>query len=165
MTGYASYREQVSEVFLEIGRSAPRHAELASIYPGATRLHLAMMEYSIVIVELCHSIFQLSSLHRITASFKTALTDPQLQKIKGSLASWSREINDEVVLLQSRRLEEKGIRSLIPRVSESDRRRERARARAKWLDACTDYDYERQYNLVRRSENTDYFLGDSSYQD
>ena len=165
MTGYASYREKVSEVFLEVGRSAPRHAELASIYPGAVRLHSAMMEYSIVIVELCHSLFQLSPLHRVTASFKTVLTDPQLQKIKGSLTDWSREIKDEVVLLQSRRIEEKGIRSLIPSISESDRRRKRARARAKWLDACTDYDYERQYNLVRRSGNTDYFLDDPSYRD
>lgn len=165
MTGYANYREKVSETFLEIGRSAPRHAELASIYPGAGRLQSAMMEYSIVVVELCHSVFQLSPLYRVASSLKTALTDPQLQKFKGSLASWSREINEEVVLLQSRKLEENCIRSLISSVSESDRRRKRVRARVKWLDACADYDYERQYNLTRRSGNTQDFLEEQSYRD
>lgn len=168
MTGYASYREKVSEIFLEVGRTAPRHAEMASIYPGRGRLHSAMMEYSILVVELCQSLFQTSSLQRFTTSLKTALTDPQLQKFKGSLAIWSREINEEVTLLQSRRLEDKdrgdGIRSMIPSFSESDRIRKRARARAKWLDACTGYDYERQRNLVRRSGNTDSFLYDPSYR-
>lgn len=164
MTGYANYREKVSETFLEIGRSAPRHAELASIYPGAGRLQSAMMEYSIVVVELCHSVFQLSPLYRVTSSLKTALADPQLQMFKGSLASWSREINEEVVLLQSRKLEENCIRSLISSVSESDRRRKRTRARIKWLDACADYDYERQYNLTRRSGNTHNFLEEQSYR-
>ncbi|KAK7697320.1 hypothetical protein SLS64_013668 [Diaporthe eres] len=164
MTGYTGYREKVSEIFLDIGRSAPRHAELASIYPGAGRLQSAMMEYSIVVVELCHSLFQLCPLHRVMVSLKTSLTDPQLQKIKGTLASWSREINDEVALLQSRKLEDKGFRSLISSISESDRRRKRARARAKWLDACADFDYERQYNLTRRSGNAEDFLDDPSYR-
>lgn len=168
MTGYASYREKVSEIFLEVGRTAPRYAELASIYPGHGRLHSAMMEYSVVVVELCHSLFQTSPLQRFTTSLRTALTDPQLKKYKDSLATWSREINEEVILLQSRRLEDKdrwdGIRSMVPRFSESDRIRKRARARAKWLDACTDYDYERQRNLIRRSGNTDYFLEDPSYR-
>ena len=168
MTGYASYREKVSDIFLEVGRTAPRHAELAFIYPGGGRLQSAMMEYSIVVVELCQSLFQLSPLQRFTTSLKTAITDPQLQKIKSSLAIWSREISEEMVLLQSRRLEDNdrmdGIRSMIPSFSESDRRRKRARARAKWLDACTDYDYERPRNLIRRSGNTDLFLDDPSYR-
>lgn len=168
MTGYASYRENVSEIFLEVGRTALRHAELASIYPSGRRLHSAMMEYSIVFVELCQSLFHLSLLQRFTASLKTALTDLQLQKIKSSLPVWSREISEEVTLLQSRRLEDKdrrdGIRSMIPMFSESDRIRKRARARTKWLDACTDYDYERQRNLIRRSGNTDLFLDEPSYR-
>lgn len=127
------------------------------------------MEYFIVVVELCHSIFQVSPLERFKTSLKATFTDPGLQKIKGSFARCSREINDEVVLLQSRRLEEKdgsdGIRSIVQTISETDRRRKRARARAKWLDACTDYDYEKQHNLVRRGGNTGYFLNDPSYQD
>lgn len=168
MTGYASYREKVSEIFLEVGRTAPRHGEIASIYPSHGRLRSAMMEYSIVVVELCQTLFQTSPLQRFATSFKTALTDPQLQKFKSSLAIWSREINEEVTLLQSRRLEDKvgsnGIRSMIPSFSESDRIRKRAKARAKWLDACTNYDYERQRNLIRRSGNTDFFLDDPSYR-
>lgn len=50
---------------------------------------------------------------------------------------------------------------MIPSISESDRKRKRARARSKWLDACTDYDYEREHNLIRRSGNTVYFLDES----
>jgi ankyrin repeat domain-containing protein 50 len=167
MTGYASYREKVSEIFLEVGRTAPRHAELASIYPGKGRLHSAMIEYSIVVVEMCQSLFQQSPLQRFKTSLKTAITDPQLQKIKSSLAMWSREISDEVIMLQSRRLEEtdrgSGIRSIISSISESDRRQKRARERVKWLDACGDYDYERHRNLTRRSGNAEYFLHDPSY--
>lgn len=167
MTGYASYREKVSEIFLEVGRTAPRHAELACIYPGKGRLHSAMMEYSIVVVELCKSLFHPSPLQRFTTSLKTAIADPQLQKIKSSLATWSKEISEEVIVLQSRRLEETdrgpGIRSLISSISDSDRRRRRTRDRVNWLDACGDYDYERQRNLTRRSGNTEYFLHDPSY--
>lgn len=167
MTGYASYREKVSEVFLEVGRTAPRHAELACIYPGKGRLHSAMMEYSIVVVDLCKSFFHPSPLQRLTTSLKTAITDPQLQKIKSSLATLSKEISEEVIVLQSRKLEEtdkgSGIRSLIPRISASDQRRRRIRERVNWLDACGDYDYERQRNLTRRSGNSDYFLHDASY--
>lgn len=159
MTGYASYREKVSEVFLEVGRTAPRHAELASIYPGKGRLHSAMMEYSIVVVELCKSLFHPSALQRLKTSLKTAITDPQLHKIKGSLATWSKEISEEVIVLQSRRLEKSntgsGIISLISSISASDQRRKRMRERVKWLDACGDYDYERQRNLTRRSGNTE----------
>lgn len=175
MTGYASYREKVSEIFLDVGRTAPRHAELASIYSesGRGRLHSAMMEYSIVVVELCRSLFQSSTLQRFTRSLKTALTDSQLQKVKTDLAIWSREINGEVTLLQSRalgRLEDKleesrdSIRSMISGFSESDRKRKQARAREKWLDACTDYDYEKQRSLIRRSGNTDYFHNEPSYR-
>ncbi|KAK2615389.1 hypothetical protein N8I77_002148 [Diaporthe amygdali] len=159
--------EKVSEIFLEVGRTAPRHAELACIYPGKGRLHSAMMEYSIVVVELCKSLFHPSRLQRFTTSLKTAITDPQLQKIKSSLATWSKEISEEVIVLQSRRLEETdrgpGIRSLISSISDSDRRRRRTRDRVNWLDACGDYDYERQRNLTRRSGNTEYFLHDPPY--
>lgn len=128
-----------------------------------------MMEYSIIVVDLCTSVFQLSSLGRFKTALKTVLTDPQLLKVKADLTKWEKEISQEVMLLLHRRLKDErsgceSSKSLVQAVSDAERRRRRANARAKWLDACTDYDYERQHSLFRRRGDATFFRKNPAYQ-
>ncbi|KAK0621668.1 hypothetical protein B0T17DRAFT_299547 [Bombardia bombarda] len=170
VTNLAACREKVSELFMEIGQTAPRHKQLALLYPSSKRLQSDLIEYFIIIVELCHHLFQSESLlGQIKSRLKLALVDPELKNIKDQLDKWANSIDREISFLIAQRVEDEArensnFRSLWTHVSESEKKRKRMKARLAWLGMCSEYDYERERKRIRKQGNTTFFLQEAAYE-
>ncbi|KAG7293254.1 hypothetical protein NEMBOFW57_003300 [Staphylotrichum longicolle] len=164
-----SLREKVSELFRDLGRTAPRHEQLSVLYPRSKRLQADLTEYFILLVQLCQKLFQSSTLARIAAHVKLALSDPELKNLKEQLDRWALSIDREVTLLIATRVEEEAkeqsrLRELWACVSEHEVKRRKMKTRLAWLDRCSEYDHTAELKRLRKQGNTTYFMGDPDYK-
>ncbi|KAK3688040.1 hypothetical protein B0T22DRAFT_439608 [Podospora appendiculata] len=161
---------KVSELFMDIGQTAPRHKELALLYATSRRLQCDLLEYFIVMVQLCQKLFQRSLLSQVKAHFKLAIVDPELKSCKEQLDKWATSIDREFALLVGQTVknearEQLRFRALRANVSETESRRKKLKARQMWLDLCSEYDYEKDRKRIRKQGNTTFFLQDAACVD
>ena len=52
-SAFSSYFDQLSTLFMRIGRTCPRYQDFGLLYPESKRLQSALCEYFVVIVHLC----------------------------------------------------------------------------------------------------------------
>ena len=90
---------------MEMGQTAPRHQEIAVLYPKSKRLQADLKEYFIVIVLLCQRLFRPSVMGRIKSHLGLALVDPELRNLKEQLETWAISIDREINLLIGMRVE------------------------------------------------------------
>ncbi|KAH7355932.1 hypothetical protein BKA66DRAFT_429213 [Pyrenochaeta sp. MPI-SDFR-AT-0127] len=164
----SSYLESISQLFMEIGRSAPRYSALATLYQRSKDLQSHINEYFIVVVQLCHRLMkfaQKSSLHK----FATTLSDSNLKTAQVELHTWSTLIRDEVNLLVAKRVEEEAannsrFRTFSEKFSKSMIQKEKFAQRHQILDLCTEYEYETAWKQTRKAGKTSLFRKCSEYQ-
>jgi hypothetical protein len=159
--------ENLSLVFMEIGRSSPRYQELALLYPRSKSLQASINEYFVVIVRFCQNLYQFaqkSTLRQIASS----LSDPTVKTAQSELASWAREIRDEVRVLTARRIEEEAeensrFRSLSKKFSKTVSSQQQLAVKLRVLNSCSSYDYETTWKQIRKIGNTTLFAQSDDY--
>ncbi len=102
-------------------------------------------------------------------SITFTLADSEVNLVKQTLEQLARRIDQEVILIQSTKLEEQvqetsRLRSLIWSMADSEANHRKQKARLKWLDACSRYDHEVFYKSLRKRGNTRLFQQDGAYQ-
>ncbi|KAH7161651.1 hypothetical protein EDB81DRAFT_925251 [Dactylonectria macrodidyma] len=153
-TGYLSHLEKLSLLFMAVGRHAPRYQAMAVVYPRSQNLQRYLFEYFIVVVNLCRralEITQQSRFSRLTMS----MSDPDLGEFGAQLETWSSSIKEEINLLLSQRVEDEAresakFRALMNLVSESSAHRKKTKSRARFLDACSTYNYQQTWKQTRK---------------
>ncbi|KAJ5153419.1 uncharacterized protein N7482_009897 [Penicillium canariense] len=156
---FSYYFEKLSNIFMAIGRSAPRYEKLALLYPRSDSLRSCLYEYFIVAVHLCHHIVNFTKKSAF-GKLGTTLNDPKLQDYQSQLESWAKEIKDEVNYLLAQRIEEQAdahtkILSAKFRKSSSHQRRMKEYLRA--LKFCSTYDHLTPWKQTRKAGRTSLF--------
>ncbi|PWY82524.1 ankyrin [Aspergillus eucalypticola CBS 122712] len=150
---YSTYFEQLSSMLMAVGRSAPRYQLMGAVYPTSRRLRTSMLEYFIVVVQLCHHAMKLSrktAIGQWVSTFTSALKGYQ-----SDLEIWATAIKEEVNLQMVQQLslvaeDNSWFRSRVARRFESQSHARRLRARQRVLDACSTYDYEQDWKRIRK---------------
>ncbi|RAK90249.1 ankyrin [Aspergillus costaricaensis CBS 115574] len=150
---YSTYFEQLSSMLMAVGRSAPRYQLMGAVYPTSQRLRTSMLEYFIVVVQLCHHAMKLSrktAIGQWVSTFTSALKGYQ-----SDLEIWATAIKEEVNLQMVQQLslvaeDNSWFRSRVARRFESQSHARRLRARQRVLDACSTYDYEQEWKRIRK---------------
>ncbi|GLB02594.1 hypothetical protein AtubIFM57258_003952 [Aspergillus tubingensis] len=150
---YSTYFEQLSSMLMAVGRSAPRYQLMGAVYPTSQRLRTSMLEYFIVVVQLCHHAMKLSrktAIGQWVSTFTSALKGYQ-----SDLEIWATAIKEEVNLQMVQQLslvaeDSSWFRSRVARRFESQSHARRLRARQRVLDACSTYDYEQDWKRIRK---------------
>ncbi|KAJ5116102.1 hypothetical protein N7456_000450 [Penicillium angulare] len=156
---FSSYFERISNLFMVIGRSAPRYEKLSLLYPRSKELQSFLTEYFTVVVQLCHRILrftQKSTLGRIGAT----LNDSDLIGFQQQLESRARDIKDEVNYLMAQRIEEQAsftTQLWSRRPSKEIIHQRQMKAYFGALDFCSTYDYMSPWKQARRLGNTTLF--------
>ncbi|KAK1751314.1 hypothetical protein QBC47DRAFT_434211 [Echria macrotheca] len=169
LSAMSSYRENASKLFMEIGRSAPRHDALTTLYPNSKRLQDAVWEYFIIVVQLCMHLLQSSAQNRVRALVVAVFADHTLKNMKHDLGQWAQMIDREVTHLLSETVS-KGhhpkSKSLC-RVTLGSGMKEKKRTsgiRLEWLNACSEYQHEPAWVKLRKQGNATFFLQEPSYR-
>ncbi|KAF9696241.1 hypothetical protein EKO04_006273 [Ascochyta lentis] len=154
----STYLEALSSLFMEIGRTSPRHQAIAILYPRSESLRTALNEYFIVVVNLCKRIVKFSrksSLQRLAAG----LSIDSLKPFRSDLDQWSSYISAEMGLLMATRVELEAqesskFRAFSTRLRASGLQQQKAATRLKLLDQCSIFDHETSWKQLRKIGNT-----------
>ncbi|KAF2737537.1 hypothetical protein EJ04DRAFT_460944, partial [Polyplosphaeria fusca] len=158
----STYIDKLSSLFMDIGRSAPYHQAMALLYPRSTKLQSYLFEYFIVVVGLCHYIFefgQKSTVHKFTSS----LNDGKLKSYRTELDEWAKSINEEVHLNEAQ--EESGFRALATKWFKSTTSEQRLAANLHVLDFCSLYNHQTSWKQTRKVGNASFLLQRAEYQE
>jgi hypothetical protein len=158
----------MSLVFMEIGRSSPRHQELALIYAQSKSLQAYISEYYIVVVEFCHEMLRFTQ-RSVFRQLTTALGGDLIRKTQSDLDDWGGKIKDEMLLLIAKRTEDEAaensrFRSMSKKFSKSMSHHNRLVMKLQILQGCSTHDHETTWKQIRKSGNTTTFTEAEDYK-
>lgn len=154
--------EKLSNLFMDIARSAPRYQTMALLYPQSRSLQSQLYEYFIVVVGLCRHLFNftgMSTFRQVTS----ALNDSDLKTFQTNLDREAGSIKEEVILLEAQ--ENFRSRDLSIKLSKSAHRRQKLATNLRVLDFCSNYDYETTWKQTRKVGNAALFASLAEYQE
>ncbi|KAF2032540.1 hypothetical protein EK21DRAFT_98924 [Setomelanomma holmii] len=155
LTKHSSYVENMSIVFMEVGRSSPRYQELALVYSRSQSLQAHMNEYFVVVVRLCQHIIHFGQ---------------RSANAQSDLSKWAREIEDEMRILLAKWIEDEAeqnsrFRLTSAKWSKSSARQQELAGKLRVLNSCSTHDQETRWKQLRKMGHTTSFLQGSDYVD
>ncbi|RDW90064.1 ankyrin repeat domain-containing protein [Aspergillus mulundensis] len=155
---YSTYLERLSMMLMGAGRSAPRYQIMGALYPKSERLRSCMLEYFIVIVNLCRHALRLSQSSAL-GQWVSTLTDSRLDNFHADLDLWTTMIKEEVSLLMAQQASDEiaetaWFRTRVSRHFESQSHAKRLRLRQRILDACSSHDVVSSWKRIRKLGHT-----------
>lgn len=153
---------------MEIGRSAPRHDALTTLYPQSKRLQDSVWEYFIIVVHLCTHLLQSSAQNPLRALVVAVFADHTLKSMEHDLSQWAQIIDREVTYLLSEtvskghKLKSKSLCRLTLG-SEAKEKNITSRRRLEWLNTCSQYQHEPAWVKFRKEGKATFFLHEPSF--
>lgn len=83
----SAYLDKMSFIIMGIGRHAPRYEAMAAMYPRSQRLQTHIQEYLIVVVHMCHHMFNFSKKSTL-GRLGVVVTDPKPNAYQTELEMW-----------------------------------------------------------------------------
>ncbi|KAK7957786.1 hypothetical protein PG988_012634, partial [Apiospora saccharicola] len=158
---FQSYFESLSELFLSVGKSAPRYSEMAALAPKSQALHDLMSEYFIVVVNLCRHMYTLSLKSKF-GQLKVALGKADIGSYQKDLEKWSAAIREQFGLEEARSNAKS--RNILQKLSGTESYRCKLALRQKVLDGCTRYSHHVAWKIARNAGSTTWFLDAPEYR-
>lgn len=154
------YIEQLSSLFMDIGRSAPRYQAIALLYPRSTKLQSHLTEYFIVVVGLCRYLFKFGQKSTVQ-QFTSSLSDSHLKNFQVDLEKWANSIKEQMHVSEAQ--ESSGFRALTREVFNSASRQQRHATNIQVLDFCSTYDHETAWKQIRKAGNASFHMQQIEY--
>ncbi|KAH7199198.1 hypothetical protein BKA60DRAFT_500612 [Fusarium oxysporum] len=165
LVNISSWFDKLSELFMTVGRSAPRYQAMALLYPRSRKLQSHLSEYFLVVVRICHDLLKLTR-KSMFVQLVSFMTESDMSSYQADFDLWANAIKEEVNLLMAQQLQEQSRRlELLLQDSESDSHRKKLENRLRILDSCSTYDYQTTWKEIRRYGNTNWFTLQREYQD
>ncbi|KAJ4305594.1 hypothetical protein N0V90_001125 [Kalmusia sp. IMI 367209] len=153
---------KLSSLFMEIGRSAPRHQEIALLYPQSRILQKYLSEYFVVVVTLCTYLFEFGQ-KSIIQQFTSALNDSNLKTFRTDLDSWANSIKAEMHLNEAQKNSES--RALARKLFKSVTHQQKLASNLRVLNFCSTYKYQTAWKQIRKFGNATVFTGSTEYKE
>lgn len=143
---------------MEAGQSTRQHSDLALLYPLSKSLQTYIIEFFIVVVQVClryHRYSQKSALGKFTSS----LNDSDIKEARSNLLFWSKSIQAEITTLIARTIETEAqsnsrFRAMMNLSSKSASQQRNQIILQNTLDRCATHDYETTWRQIRKAGNT-----------
>ncbi|RKK61634.1 hypothetical protein BFJ69_g17106 [Fusarium oxysporum] len=165
LVNVSSWFDKLSELFMTVGRSAPRYQAMALLYPRSKKLQSHLSEYFLVVVRICHDLLKLTR-KSMFARLVSFMTESDISSYQSDFDLWANAIKEEVNLLMAQQLQEQSRRlGLLHQYSEAESHRKELENRFRILDCCSTYDYQTTWKEIRRCGNTSWFTLQREYQD
>ncbi|KAH8690051.1 NACHT domain protein [Talaromyces proteolyticus] len=161
-TNHFSFLEKFSELFMNIGRSAPRYQNLGLLYPHSSTLQRSICEYFTNLVQLCTKAVQITRKRdlnplgiKIFRSF-----DSEFGGFLVKLEALGNEIKEEVAFLSAKTQQDEVRQNylfrslLLNKIDKSDRSRRNLAIKLALLDRCSKYDYGSTWRQIRKNGNS-----------
>ncbi|KAK7955733.1 uncharacterized protein PG986_004955 [Apiospora aurea] len=158
---FQSYFESLSELFLSVGKTAPRYNEMVALQPRSQALHELMSEYFIFVVNLCRHVYNLSLKSKL-GQLKVAMSRLVIGSYQKDLDKWTAAIREQFSLEEAR--DNATSRGILQKLSQREKYRKQLALRQKVLDGCTRYNYQIGWKIARNAGSTSWFLHVPAYR-
>lgn len=158
----STYVDKLSSLFMDIGRSAPRHQAMALLYPRSKRLQTCLSEYFIVVVGLCRHLFTFGQKSTVQ-QFASSLNDSSLRTFRGELDGWAKSVSDEMHLNEAQ--ENSGSRALVRRMFKSASYQQKLASNLRVLNCCSTYNQQTTWKQIRKAGNALFLMQRAEYQE
>jgi hypothetical protein len=147
---------------MEAGQSTRQHSDLALLYPRSKPLQTYIIEFFIVVVQIClryHRYSQKSALGKFTSS----LNDSDIKEARSNLLFWSKSIQSEMTTLIAKTIEAEAqsnsrFRAMMNLSSKSASQQRNQIIFRNTLDRCATHDYETTWRQIRKAGNTSLYV-------
>jgi hypothetical protein len=168
MVTSTSYLEKLSDLFMTVGRSAPRYQTMALLYPLSKSLQSSLSEYFIVVVRLCNQLLKFTQ-RSILGQLVSLLSDLDPKTYQSELDLWANSVKEEVNLLIGQKIGEEAhensrFRALSNKSSERASHHRKLKTKLRLLESCSTYDYETTWKQTRKVGNATLFSQATQYQ-
>ena len=158
--------DSMSLMFMEIGRSAPSYQRMALLYPQSRHLQANVLEYFILVVQLCHRMLKYSKKSGLKQFFNSTYSSSSMDR--KDLERWSLAIRDEmnIAMAQANREETQktsGFRFVLRQDTNQIRLYQQQAAKLRILDTISTYDYETTWKQLRKVGNTTILTDNTTY--
>ncbi|KAF7676012.1 hypothetical protein GT037_005517 [Alternaria burnsii] len=157
----SNYVDSLSSIFMDIGRSTPRHQAISVLYPQSTKLQSYLSEYFIVVVALCRYLFNFGQ-KSILQQFTSSLNDGDLRAFRTDLDKWALSITNEMQFNEAQ--ESSGFRALSRSMFKSASHQQKFATKNRVLDFCSTYDHEIVWKQTRKAGNTSLYTHFVEYE-
>ena len=159
----------ISELFMQVGRQAPRYEELAYLYPESKSLQNSLLEYFIVVVRLCHHIVKYTQKTKLS-HFMSSFGESEIERFRHELEMRGCSIRDEVTTLTLSLVKAEASRGEKFRArylgeSHIAVLKREAKLKAKVLERCSQYKHEELWKHLRKAGTAKMFLEMETYRD
>lgn len=173
--GFASFFDDLSALYMQIGRNAPRLQDYGALYAGAPRLQRALCEYFCIVVNICHKAV-LFIRRRFVAQLSTAVFKPfktEFSPLVTQLTNLAEAIREEASLaseqeFQLERQDASAFRTLLSSRStqaiQAARKRASYKTQLRFLDACSTFDYQAPWKRARKAGLSTQILAENTYK-
>jgi ankyrin repeat protein len=158
----STYIDKLSSLFMDIGRSAPRHQAMALLYPRSIKLQSYLTEYFIVVVGLSRHLFKFGQKSTVQ-QFASSLSDSILKTFQTDLDKWANSIKEEMHLSEAQ--ENSGFRALSRGMFKSASYQQKLATKIRVLDFCSTYDHQIAWKQIRKTGNTSFYTQYAEYQE
>jgi hypothetical protein len=175
-SSFASYFENLSALFMRVGRACPRYEEYGLLYPKSSRLQKGLCDYFCTIVIVCRKavlfirkpfVAQLSS--AILNPFRTEFgpCERELAELaalireEASLAS-HHELSNEVKEASSFRAAMSSI--IAPQEIQAARKLKSQKRKLQILNACSTYNHQAAWKRARKSGTSSWIFDQAAYK-
>jgi ankyrin repeat protein len=158
----SNYMDKLSSIFMDIGRSAPRHQAMAVLYSRSTKLQAYLSEYFVVVVDLCRYLFRFAQKSTLK-QFTSSLSDAALRTYQTELDRWAQSIEKEMHVSEAQ--ESHGFRSLSRSVFNSASHQQKLATKNRVLDFCSTYDHEVVWKQTRKAGYTSLYTHLVEYEE
>ena len=167
-SSFASYFDNLSALFMSIGRSCPRYQEYGLLYPTSPRLQNSLCEYFCAVVVLCRKAIlfirkpiytQLSS--AVLKPFKTEFGPLEVQ-----LKDLAHSLREEASLASKQELSvvRTTLEGKISCDIELTRQLHWQTKKMRLLDACTTYNHRAAWKRARKAGTSSWILDEPAYK-
>ncbi|KAH7183897.1 hypothetical protein BKA60DRAFT_670559 [Fusarium oxysporum] len=165
LVNVSSWFDKLSELFMTVGRSAPRYQAMALLYPRSKKLQSHLSEYFLVVVRICHDLLKLTQ-KSMFAQLVSFMTETDMRSYQSDFDLWANAIKEEMNLLMAQQLQEQSRHlAFIYKTSEAEPYRKKLEDRHRILGSCSTYDSQTTWKEIRRCGNTSWFTQQREYQD
>lgn len=153
---------------MNIGRSAPRHQQLALLYTKSTKLQACINEYYIVAVDFCRSLLLFTKKSNF-GQIATSFSDASIKATQSELSRYSKDIENEIRTIVANRFEEEAkensrFRSLSTRFLKTINHQQELAVKLRILEKCSIHDHITTWKQIRKLGNTTLFSQSVDYQ-
>jgi len=174
-SGFASYFDNLSALFMKIGCSSPRYQEYGILYPRSHRLQRALCEYFCAIVGLCRKAV-LFIRRPLVAQLSSAILKPfqtEFGPLEAELIRLAKAIREEASLASKQELsiesrEASAFRKFLSTKAsqevEEARKLKGQTSKLRFLSACSNYDHQTSWKRARKAGTSSWMFDEPAYK-